>query len=102
LGNGTNYVDAAFCNPTAQSSAYNAVAGDLVLCTTTSAGFTVTIPVAAAGNKGWKITVKKVSSDGNTLVVACSSNIDGQASWNISMQYASMDMISDGTTWWIV
>ena len=93
---------AAFCNPTAQSSAYNAVVGDFVICTTTSAGFTVTIPVAAAGNKGSKITVKKVSSDGNTLVVACSSNIDGQASWNISMQYASMDMISDGTTWWIV
>jgi len=97
----TGQVLAPFWNPTAQSSAYAANPGDMVLCTTTSAGFTVTIPAASSANKGQSIRVKKVSSDSNSVTVSAASNIDGQASWSITVQYADMEITSDGSTWWI-
>ncbi|MCW2957127.1 MAG: hypothetical protein JWO69_1996 [Thermoleophilia bacterium] len=60
-----------------RTTAYTASAGDAVLATTTTAGFTVTLPAAPA--VGALVTVKKVSSDGNTLTIAPSGGgtIDG-------------------------
>jgi len=82
-------VGAAIWNTVAKSSAYNAVAGDMVLATTTGAGFTVTFPAAAA-NKNKSIRVKKVSSDTNTITVAAADNIDGLASQAWTSQYTEM------------
>ena len=88
-------------NATTQTSAYAAVAWDIVLCNTTSAGFTVTIP-SAASNKGKSIRIKKTSSDSNAVTVSAADSIDGSTSWTIDLQYVNMEIFSDGTTWWIV
>jgi len=98
---GGSPVGAAIWNTIAKSSAYNAVAGDMVLANTTGAGFTVTIPSAAA-NKNKSIRVKKVSSDANIITVAAADNIDGLSSQAWTSQYTEIEIISDGTTWWIV
>jgi hypothetical protein len=73
----------------------------MVLANTTGAGFTVTIPSAAA-NKNKSIRVKKVSSDANIITVAAADNIDGLSSQAWTSQYTEIEIISDGTTWWIV
>lgn len=53
--------------PTAtKTSAYTAVAGDLVICDTTSGGFTVTLPAAAPGVY---VGVRKTDSGTNTVTI---------------------------------
>lgn len=89
-------------NITSQNTTYTAKDGDFVLCDTSSAGFTVTLPASSA-SKGKSISVKKVSTDSNTLTVAGggSDTIDGNASILIAFQNTCMDVTADGiATWW--
>ena len=74
---------------------------EMVLADTTSAGFTVTLP-SAVGRRGREITIKKISSDGNTLTIGTGGgNIDGASTKTTTIQYVSFTMKSDGTVWWI-
>jgi hypothetical protein len=89
-------------NTTSQSSAYSASVGDVVLCNTSSAGFTVTLP-SAAGSKNGVITIKKVSSDGNNVTISGGgANIDGGATAAFTTQYTSLTLVCDGTNWDII
>lgn len=94
---------AATVNSTNKSGDYSAVAGDVILADTTSAGFTVTLPLAA-DNASRLITVKKVSTDSNQLTVTHSGSdtIDGASSQIIVEPYTAVTFISDGTSWWII
>lgn len=69
----------------------------------TTAAFTVTLP-AAAGNSGRRIIVKKMNSNGNAVTVDgnASETIDGSTTYVISIQYETVEMVSDGTNWVIV
>lgn len=76
---------------------------DLLLCDTTSAGFTVTLPPADL-HRGRRFTVKKVSSDGNTLTLDGDGSelIDGVATKTWTAQYGSRTVYCDGTGWHVV
>jgi hypothetical protein len=88
-------------SPVAASTTTSAAVGQAIFCTTTSAGFTVTLPAVSASS-GQVIIVKKVSGDGNTLTVAAGGgdNIDGSATVTTTTQYASWMLVSDGVHAW--
>jgi len=81
----------------------NAAPWDIILADTSGGGFTVTLPLAASAT-GKPITVKKVSGDGNVLVVDAQGAelIDGDPNLSITGQYVSPTLVSDGSNWWIV
>jgi hypothetical protein len=81
----------------------NAVAGQLILVNTGSGGFTVTLPLSSA-NTGQIITIKKVSTDGNTVTIGRTGSdlIDGQTLQSFTLAYTSATFVSDGAgNWWI-
>jgi hypothetical protein len=80
---------------------YTAVAGDFILCNTSGGGFTITLPLSAV-NTGLPITVKKVSTDANILVVAPSGadTIDTSSTVNIVVPGTALSMVADGGTVW--
>lgn len=86
---------------TSKTSAYTAAYGDIVLADATSASFTVTLPTASSAQL--PVTVKKIDASTNTVTVApATGTIDGSATIVISTRYASYDLVSDGTNWFIV
>ncbi|NBR01196.1 MAG: hypothetical protein EBT97_12275 [Actinobacteria bacterium] len=81
----------------------NAAPWDIILADTSGGGFTVTLPLAASAT-GKPITVKKVSPDGNVLLVDAQGAelIDGDPNLSITGQYVSPTLVSDGSNWWII
>lgn len=88
----------AATNPTVQSAAYTAKAGDLVLANAVAASFTVTLPAASAGVQ---IAVKKTDISTNAVTVIGTSNatIDGDTSCTIAGTGTVVQFVSDGTNW---
>ena len=83
------------------SSNYSANPGDFVECDTSSAGFTVTLPLSVLNAKA-TIVIKKVSSDTNTLTIACSGSdsLDGNASSSVTIPETAVGSVADGITSW--
>lgn len=86
-----------------KTTAYTATLSDyMILCDTTSAGFTVTLPPAA--NASGKIfVIKKISADGNTLTVDAdgAETIEDATTKTTTTQYGTFVIQSDGTEWWV-
>lgn len=63
--------------------------------------FTVTLPPKEQGRK---VTIKKIDSTTNTLTINTPDTalIDGNATYSISTMGWSIDVISDGSNWYIV
>jgi hypothetical protein len=104
IGGSGGGTDGGTWNVVSKTSAYNAVAGDMVVCDTTSAGFVVTIPLAASNPKK-SIRIKKISSDLNAVTPTASGSdmIDGQTTQPFNGQETDMEITSDGVSnWWIV
>jgi hypothetical protein len=82
---------------------HNAAPWEIILADTSGGGFTVTLPLAATCT-GKPITIKKISSDGNVLLVDAqgAEEIDGSPNLSITGQYVSPTVVSDGTNWWII
>jgi hypothetical protein len=81
--------------------AYNPAAiEELVRCNVSGGGFTVTLP-SAVGLTGRGIAVKKTTSSGNTLTIACSGGqtIDGSATYTITSNLGGATFVSDGANW---
>lgn len=75
---------------------------DLLLCDTTSAGFTVLLPPAPE-NRGRRFTIKKlIAANTLTLDGNGSETIDGATTKAWTTQYTAYTVQSDGTQWWIV
>lgn len=74
-----------------------------VIVDTTSGAITITLP-AATSNTGTVYNIKKKTSDVNAITVDAnaSETIDGALTQTISLQYDSMSIHCDGTTWWII
>lgn len=91
-------------NIVTKTTAYSAAAGDYVIADTTTAGFNVTLPTAAAAGSGVKVSVKKVDASTNavTVVVSGGGVIDNVVSDAISTQWQSHDYLSNGTQWYLV
>lgn len=90
--------------PATQTTTY-AVTQDneIVLGNATGGGFSVTLP-AAAGCKGWKETIKKIDASANAVTVDADGGetIDDDTTVIIDTQYGAIQIVCDGTEWWIV
>lgn len=87
--------------PVARTANYTAANHDFVVCNATSAGFTVTLPTAAAGAE---VRVLKVDSSVNSVIVVGNGNatLAGSVSYVVNNQWQSQDFASDGTNWYCV
>lgn len=71
-----------------------------VMVDASSAPVTVTLPTAV-GNLGFRTSIKKTDSTANAVTVATTGSqlIEGASTRVISVQYQSLDFISDGSNW---
>lgn len=87
---------------TTKTGAYTATTSDtVILCDTSSGGFTITLPTAV-GNERKRFYIKKIDV-ANTLTVDAdgSETIDGETTASI-VGLNSIQIVSDGTEWWIL
>jgi hypothetical protein len=81
-------------------TSYTAVAGDFVVASNTG---TVTITLPSGHSVDDTIIVKKTGATGTVTVDGnASETIDGALTFDLTAQYASITLISDGTNWLIV
>ena len=82
------------------------ISNDIVLVSNSGLNLTVTLPTAA-GNSGKTIIIKKIDA-GNTLSIKSILNqtLDGvnitSGAYNITYQWESITVVSDGAAWWII
>jgi hypothetical protein len=76
------------------------VASRFELVTTAASTITRTLPAPAANVI---IGYKKIDSGAGTIVVTqhAAETIDGATTFTVSTQYASIQLISDGTNWFV-
>jgi hypothetical protein len=80
------------------SSDSTATAGDVALVDT--AGGDVTIDLQEAVNS--TITIKKMTADGNDVIVTANGTLDGAAQIVLDTQYQSVTLVCDGTDWYVI
>lgn len=86
---------------TTKTSNYTATVDDSTLLCDTSTGFTVTLPDATTC-EGFTLNIKKISTDGNTLVISSSDLIDGETTQDITTAWTTMSVQSNGVSWYII
>lgn len=72
---------------------------DIILCNYPTGTCTVTLP-AASTCAGKEITIKKIDSSTNGVVL--SGTVDGNSGYTFNEQYESTTIVSDGSTWWTI
>lgn len=78
-------------------SGYQASTSDsVILCDTTAAAFTVSLPPAAQV-KGLTLNIKKTTSDAHAVTIG--GVVDGVSNPTLPTQYKSMTVVSDGSAW---
>lgn len=92
-------------NQVSKSANYTVTVDDcIILCSTSGAAFTLTLP-PAADRKGQVLFIKKVDAGTNKLTIDGngSETIDGGATYfAIDAQYDTVVIISDGSNWYII
>lgn len=75
----------------------------VILADATGASFTATLPTAV-GISGTVYRVKRLNSGPNTVTIGTTSaqTIDGATTQVLTVQYSSVDLISDGANWGIL
>ena len=74
----------------------------IVLANSSSAGFTITLPAATSGRK---LIIKDSggSAQTNNITISpASGTIDGASTFVLNNNYQSVDLVSDGTNWFVV
>jgi hypothetical protein len=97
-------VDGLVANVVSKTGAYTATASDhVILCDASGGAFTITLP-AASGVTGLILHVKKTDSSGSAVTIDGNSaeTIDGDLTIDLSLQYESVTIVSDGTSWHII
>jgi hypothetical protein len=83
-----------------KTGAYTATNDDYVIdCT--SGTFTVTLP-ASSGRTGRILIIKNSGAGTITVDGNASETIDGATTYSLSVQYATVQIMSDGTNWKII
>lgn len=82
----------------AQAAAYTMVVTDHQVLA--SGAITITLPDAATAHKGRRYSVKNIGA-GIVTIASAGGTIDTGATTQISVQFESLDFISDGTNWWV-
>ena len=74
-----------------------------ILVNAASGAVTITLP-AAATKTNYFYRIKKIDSSTNTVTVTPngSDKIDGNATMVIAYQYSCMDLVSNGSNWYII
>ncbi len=80
-----------------------ATSDTVILGDATSGAITITLP-AASTVSGYRFYVKKIDSSANTVTIARTGadTIDGGTSAVISVQYVTLNLVSNGTNWFII
>lgn len=83
------------------TAAATAANGDIVLADATAAAFTVTLPAPTSGHT---VRVKKIDASTNAVTVdgAGTDVIDDAATFALATQYDAIQVVADGTKWWVV
>lgn len=85
------------------TSAYTALNTDhIILCDTTSAGFTVTLPPLL--EVGFILHIKKIDGTGNAVTIDAdgTQTIDGELTKLLNTQYDNAMVVFDGSNWHII
>lgn len=86
------------------TTTYNATSSNcVILSDATGAGFTINLP-AVATSTGIHLFIKKIDSTANVVTVDANASelIDGQLTQPISGQWNCMEIVCNGTAWYIV
>lgn len=84
------------------STDYTVVISDAILLGNANVGdLIITLPTAAAENKGKKLTIKKQDNN-EDFYVHVSGSINGLTELYTALPHSGWDLVSDGTTWKIV
>lgn len=67
-----------------------------------STSITVNLPSAATAGSGYKYQIKNLSTNTLTLDPSSTETIDASTTVDISTQYSSLTIVSDGTNWFII
>lgn len=78
---------------------YSLVSTDSIILV--NGAYTMTLPSAATAGSGTQYTIKRIGT-GTTTINSSSGTIDGSASVQLTTQYSSVTVVSDGTSWWII
>ena len=97
-------------NITTKTTSYTITLDDsVILCDTTSGNMTIALPTAASvynatGGYGQQFTVKKITTDSNSVVITPvgADLLDGGTLTLAGSSLESSTFISDGTNWWVV
>jgi hypothetical protein len=94
-------IGGGFSDVTEITSNHTAVAQEAVLADASSGPITVTLPTPVAGDQ---IGIKKIDSSTNAVTIATPNNetIDGQSSLSITNQFASREVLTAGTDYFII
>lgn len=74
---------------------------DAVFVDATAGAVTITLPDVRRASAR-RFYVKKVDASGNAVTVSSSALIDGAATFPLTVQYQSVTVLSDGSTWWVL
>jgi hypothetical protein len=107
LGRELNIVDRAI--KSTNLTPYRSVAGDftltlddgILLVDATAGAVTVTLPDVRRA-AGRSFFTKKADVSGTAVTVSSSALIDGATTYALTVQFQSVTVLSDGTTWWVV
>ena len=89
-------------NLVAKTGAYTVTSADTVVLADTSSGnFALTLPAASSvSNKVFRL--KNIGANTLTINTTGSENIDGDTSVQLSTQYSIIDIISNGSNYYII
>ncbi len=100
----TAYVNAFVVSVVTKTGEYTATALDcVILCDASGGAFPINLP-AASGVTGLILHIKKIDSSGSAVTIDGDSTetIDDDQTIDLSLQYQSVMIISDGTSWHII
>ena len=89
--------------PTAKTGNYTVTASDETILGDASSGDITFSLSAVSDTQGKKYIFKKTDSSSNSVIIDPdgAETIDGSATYSLTTQNASIEVESDGTTWWI-
>lgn len=97
-------IDLVFSTVIEKTAAYTLTLSDSICVVDATGGaVTITLPTAASAiNRCFYI--KKIDASGNAVTVDGdgSETIDGATTASLASQYDSVQVVSDGTEWWII
>lgn len=86
------------------TAAYTITISDrVILCDATVGAFTVSLPASLA-SIGRQFYIKKIDASSNVVTIDADATeeVDGGLTADLTTQYESVTLVSDGTAWWIL